>query len=183
MNRIELADLPEPKYLLYPNLYIYRGLMGLPVIAFLAFSWWFIPELVQGKANIWHWVMFGFLGVMTVGVFLPKSRDWRRMINFAATPEGAWFVTGLEAPCVFVPWKQVKEVQTGSVQGSGKTIQGVIFRVDVDRETWEQLSHPNLLFPDGQPDEQGLREIGISANLRKPSSVVEQIQRFRRMER
>lgn len=183
MTRTELADLPEPKYLLYPNQWIYRGLMAVPVIAFIIFLIWFVPVLLEGETNLWHWVFLGFLGLMTIGVLLPKSRDWRSLITFAATPDGAWFVTDSGDNCVFLPWDQIRDVYEGTVRGRGHSVKGVIFEIDVDRETRDLLNANTLSLFDTEPGPGNLRKIGLSANLRKPGNIINQVERFRNMER
>lgn len=182
MTREDLAALPEPKYLLYPNLWIYRGLMALPVIAFLAYLPWFVPTLLAGEANVWHGLFFGMLGLMTVGVLLPKSRDWRSQITFAATPKGAWFVTGTGETCVFVPWEQVGEVYAGDVRGREGPVHGVVFEIETDETTWEQLNRTRrpVLQPEHGTD--GRRTLGLSANLRRPSTILEQVNRMRALD-
>ena len=183
MTRTELADLPEPKYLLYPNQWIYRGLMAMPVIAFIIFLIWFVPLLLEGDTNIWHWIFLVFLGVMTIGVMLPKSRYWRNLITFAATPDGAWFVTDSGGKCVFLPWNQIYDVYEGSILGRGQSVKGVIFEIEADRETRDLLNTNtiNLLNTESGPGD--FHKIGLSANLRKPGNIIKQVERFRNMER
>ena len=182
MTRTELADLPEPKYLLYPNPWIYRGLMAMPVLAFAAFLVWFIPTWLEGEAVIWHWVFLGFLGLMTVGVLLPKSRDWRSLITFAATPEGAWFVTGTGEECVFLPWERIHEVYEGSVRGRSRSVKGIVFELEADPETWDRLNQNKLKLFSRESAHGNRRKIGLSANLRKPETILEQVERFRTMQ-
>jgi len=181
MTRTELADLPDPKYLLYPNRWIYRGLMAMPVLAFAAFLVWFIPTWLDGETVIWHWVFLAFLGLMTVGVLLPKSRDWRNLITFAATPKGAWFVAGSGEECVFLPWNRVHGVYEGSIRGRSGSVKGIVFEIEVPPETWERLNQQTISLFEAEPADGNRRKIGLSANLRKPEFILEQVERFRRM--
>lgn len=181
MTRKELADLPDPKYLLYPHQGVFRGLMALPVIAFAAYLVWFLPVLLEGRAELWHWIFFVFLGVMTVGVFLPKSRDWRSLITFAATPDGAWFVTGTGEDCVFLSWNRVHGVYEGDVRGRGRTVKGIVFEIEVDPDIWDRLNQNTLRLFEREPGPENRRRIGLSANLRKPAAILKQVERFRNM--
>lgn len=183
MKREELADLPEPKYLLYPNQWIYRGLTAIPVIAFAAYLTWFLPVLLEARTNIWHWIFLGILGMITVGVLLPKSRDWRSLITFAATPDGVWFVRGTGDDCVFLPWRQVHDVYEGSIRGRDRSVKGIIFEVETDQETWNRLNQHTLGLFETESSPGNRRNIGLAANLRKPDTILEQVERFRKMER
>lgn len=179
MKQTDLAALPEPKYLLYPPSGLYQALMAIPVLTFSAYLLWFIPAFFSGQLTFWHWVFIGILGLLAWAVTRPQARDWRYRITFAATPDGAWFVTNSKGGCVFVPWQQVRRVYADSLSSHSGVIKGVVFELDIDDAHWQRLlggERHRFSLP-GRVD--GYYRFGLSANLRKPVAIAAEVERFR----
>ncbi|WP_210398154.1 hypothetical protein [Motiliproteus sediminis] len=178
MHRNDLAALPQPRYLLYPNPWLHRGLMVLPLVALGGYLSWFIPLLSSGQDLFGHWILLGFLGLMNVGLVRSRGRDWRHGISCAATTAGVWFVTDADGRCEFIPWPQIGQVYASSINGRSGAIKGVVFELQVDSASWQRL-HGNPCAIRAPRSATGNYQLGLAANLRQPGSIVTELIRLR----